>query len=330
MPLEAGSRFGRYVIEALLGKGGMGEVYRARDSLLRRPVALKILRAPTEPGDRDAGRSAAKILHEARVAAAFQHPNAVAIFDLGEHNGQHFLAMEFVSGRSLRELVGHPDVSVEQRVRWLGDIGRALDAAHRFTSMSELVAALEWAMPLAPSGRSTSQPVLVPVSEPPRSSPSQPISIKPWMQAATATHSGKELGVELSSLRVSASLPQTEPPPSTEPPSARQAAGDPSSQRPDNTDAVSTAHRTLSRVRKGAWRSWGLGVVLLGGVMSSSRIARSPGPNPNPDARSQQASLRNRTASDFCWIRPVSRANASRIHFVGIEFGFNPVVKFRA
>src|SRR5262249_15200003 len=131
MPLPAGARFGRYVIEELLGKGGMGQVYRARDTLLRRQVALKILRAFTEAGDRDAGRTAAKILHEARVAAAFQHPNAVAIFDLGEHNGQHFLAMELVTGQSMRALVGRPEVSMNQRVCWLADIARALDAAHR-------------------------------------------------------------------------------------------------------------------------------------------------------------------------------------------------------
>jgi eukaryotic-like serine/threonine-protein kinase len=131
MRLEAGAPLGRYTVEALLGEGGMGEVYRAFDTLLRRRVALKVLRIPRNVEAAVPTRALSKILREARVAAALQHPNAVAIFDLGEHDGLHFLAMELVVGRPLRSFVGRPEVPLAQRVRWLADIGRALDAAHK-------------------------------------------------------------------------------------------------------------------------------------------------------------------------------------------------------
>ncbi len=72
-----------------------------------------------------------RILREARAAAAIDHPNAVAIFDIGEHEGVCFIAMELVAGRPLRDLVGAPDIPVERRLRWLADVARALAAAHR-------------------------------------------------------------------------------------------------------------------------------------------------------------------------------------------------------
>jgi serine/threonine-protein kinase len=71
------------------------------------------------------------MLHEARLAAALSHPNAVAVFDVGEHDGLPFLAMEFVAGRLLRDFVGRPGLPVRERVRWLGDVAQALDAAHK-------------------------------------------------------------------------------------------------------------------------------------------------------------------------------------------------------
>jgi hypothetical protein len=131
VPLRLGETFDRYVVEEILGEGGMGEVYLATDARLHRRVALKLLRgaagARSEPG----WKGAARLLHEARAAAALDHPNAVSIFDVGEHEGTPFIAMEFVSGSTLRAFVGDATVSVAHRVRWLTDIARALDAAHR-------------------------------------------------------------------------------------------------------------------------------------------------------------------------------------------------------
>src|SRR5262245_55384193 len=111
MALTAGSRFGRYTIEAPLGSGGMGAIYRAFDTRLRRHGALKVLHP--RAGDAAAAAPAMeRILREARAAAALHHPNAVAIFDLGEQDGVGFIAMELVAGSPLRELVGDAGVPV--------------------------------------------------------------------------------------------------------------------------------------------------------------------------------------------------------------------------
>lgn len=97
MRLKPGDDVDRYTIEALLGEGGMGVVYRAVDTKLRRRVALKVLRAIS--ADADAWSVAvARMLREARAAAALNHPNAVGIFDVGEVDGAPYLAMEFIEG----------------------------------------------------------------------------------------------------------------------------------------------------------------------------------------------------------------------------------------
>lgn len=117
-----GSEIGRYRVEELLGRGGMGEVYRAFDTVLRRDVALKVLRA-------DLPDAAARLLREARAAAAASHPGAVSIFDVGEAEGTSYIAMELVVGRPLRAYVGK-DVPLEKKLRWLADVARVLAAAH--------------------------------------------------------------------------------------------------------------------------------------------------------------------------------------------------------
>jgi len=123
--LAPGVRFDRYEIEALLGEGGMGRVYLARDTRLGRKVALKVLHKAFTEGD-----GPARLLREARAAAALDHPNAIAIFDVGEADGVAYLAMEYLDGRSLRECVGDTTIPIVQRIRWLADIARALAAAH--------------------------------------------------------------------------------------------------------------------------------------------------------------------------------------------------------
>src|SRR6267154_2772697 len=99
MPLSIGTRLGLYEITALLGTGGMGEVYRARDSKLRRDVAIKVLPASLA---NDPGRMA-RFEREARVLASLNHPNIAAIYGLEEANERKFLVMELVPGETLAE-----------------------------------------------------------------------------------------------------------------------------------------------------------------------------------------------------------------------------------
>jgi eukaryotic-like serine/threonine-protein kinase len=129
MPLGRGDTFGRYVVEEVLGAGGGGEVYRAHDSLLHRAVALKVL-LPSAVDTAEGGQRT-RILREARAAAQLSHPNVVAIFDVGDHDGVPYMAMELVPGRSLRAYIGADDVPMARRLRWLSDIALALDAAHK-------------------------------------------------------------------------------------------------------------------------------------------------------------------------------------------------------
>ncbi len=121
-----GTRIDRFVIERLLGRGGMAEVYAARDTHLRRLVALKLLRS-----DRDDAAATARLLREARAAASFQHPGAVVVYDVFENDGAAYMAMELVSGRTLRSYIGDASIPIEKRLRWLVDVARALGAAHR-------------------------------------------------------------------------------------------------------------------------------------------------------------------------------------------------------
>jgi serine/threonine-protein kinase len=125
-------QLGRYRIDALLGEGGMGAVYRGYDPVLARAVAVKVLRLDSvDPADPDGIRRASEgLLREARAAATLKHPNTVAIHDLGEASGQPFIVMELVEGRLLRSFVGARDVPVPTRVAWLAGVARALGAAH--------------------------------------------------------------------------------------------------------------------------------------------------------------------------------------------------------
>ena len=92
-------RIGRYTIESQLGKGGMGVVYRARDVELDRSVAIKLLHGVRAPGD---ARVRARFHREAQAMAQLSHPNVVQIHDVGEHDGQVFVAMELIRGQTLR------------------------------------------------------------------------------------------------------------------------------------------------------------------------------------------------------------------------------------
>src|SRR4029079_19182148 len=108
-----------YTVEAAIGQGGMGRVYRAHDERLGRRVAIKVISEVRTSGEADA-----RLVREARAAAALDHPNAVAIFDVGEADGAPFIVMERVEGRTLRTAIGAASVSVATRTGWLPDMGR--------------------------------------------------------------------------------------------------------------------------------------------------------------------------------------------------------------
>ena len=93
MPLEAGTRLGPYQLLSAIGSGGMGEVYRARDTRLKRDVALKIL-PPEFAAEAD---RLVRFEHEAQATAALNHPNILAVFDVGTHEDRVFIAMESVT-----------------------------------------------------------------------------------------------------------------------------------------------------------------------------------------------------------------------------------------
>ncbi len=94
MTLASGTKLGRYEIRSKLGAGGMGEVYLAEDTRLHRNIALKIL-----PGDLSASKDRMRRFEqEAQAAAALNHPNIATIHEIGEHEGTHFIAMEFFDG----------------------------------------------------------------------------------------------------------------------------------------------------------------------------------------------------------------------------------------
>src|SRR5262245_47295666 len=102
MALNIGSQLGPHEITALLGKGGMGEVYRARDLKLKRDVAIKIL---PEEFARDADRLA-RFQREAEVLASLNHPNIAGIYDLQQGNGSRYLVLELVQGETLADRIG--------------------------------------------------------------------------------------------------------------------------------------------------------------------------------------------------------------------------------
>ena len=110
-----------------LGEGGMGVVYRAEDLQLGREVAIKLLRteaiASTE--------WLARFEREARLASSLQHPHICTIHELGEHDGQPFIVMELLEGRTIKQLIEEGPLPAAQVVNFGGQIGEALDAAHR-------------------------------------------------------------------------------------------------------------------------------------------------------------------------------------------------------
>lgn len=126
MSLTPGSRFGSYEVISPLGVGGMGEVYRARDTRLKRDVALKIL---PDMFASDAERLA-RFQREAEALAALSHPNIAGIFGLDESNGSRAIVMELVDGETLAERIARGPLPVPEAVSIATQIAEALEAAH--------------------------------------------------------------------------------------------------------------------------------------------------------------------------------------------------------
>jgi predicted Ser/Thr protein kinase len=126
MTLAAGSRLGAYEILAPLGAGGMGEVYRARDSRLSREVAIKVLPSATasDPDRR------ARFEGEARSASALNHPNILTIYDIGEADGTVYIAMELIEGKTLRELIASEPLPTKKLLEVAVQTAEGLAKAH--------------------------------------------------------------------------------------------------------------------------------------------------------------------------------------------------------
>jgi len=121
-----GAVISHYEIEAELGRGGMGVVFRAYDKNLQRRVALKMLTGKIM----SLGDAGSVVLAEARAASALNHPSIITIYEVGEHEGQHFIVMELVSGTNLRSLLADGPPELPTVLRLGAQIAEALHAAH--------------------------------------------------------------------------------------------------------------------------------------------------------------------------------------------------------
>jgi predicted ATPase len=126
MALTTGTLLGPYEITGLLGAGGMGEVYRARDRRLSRSIALKILPAAFS-ADQD---RLYRFETEARAASALNHPNIITIHELGQHGSTHYIAMELVDGQTLRELLGSGLLPMRKAIEIAAQVAEGLTKAH--------------------------------------------------------------------------------------------------------------------------------------------------------------------------------------------------------
>src|SRR5256885_14187266 len=126
MSLTVGARLGPFEVVAPIGAGGMGEVYRARDTRLGRDVAVKVL--PTHLSESIQAR--ARFEREARVVSGLNHPHICVLHDLGREGGIDYLVMELVDGESLAERIARGPLPTVEVLRLGAEIADALDRAH--------------------------------------------------------------------------------------------------------------------------------------------------------------------------------------------------------
>src|SRR5262245_4494764 len=127
MALSAGTRLGPYEIQSPAGSGGMGEVYRARDTRLDRTVAIKVLSEALlrSPGER------VRLEREARAISSLSHPHICTLHDIGHQEGVDYLVMEYLEGETLADRLQRGPLPLDQALRYAMEIASALDAAHR-------------------------------------------------------------------------------------------------------------------------------------------------------------------------------------------------------
>src|SRR5918993_440696 len=121
-----GQSLGRYIIESKLGEGGMGVVFKARDSQLGRAVAIKVL-PPDKVADPERKR---RFVHEAKAASALNHPNIITIHDIGSHDGTDFIVMELLGGTTLAQALPVHGLPLRQALTYAIEIADALARAH--------------------------------------------------------------------------------------------------------------------------------------------------------------------------------------------------------
>jgi eukaryotic-like serine/threonine-protein kinase len=127
MPLSAGTRLGPYEILALIGSGGMGEVYRAQDARLNRTIAIKVL--PAQAADRPEMRE--RFEREARAVSALNHPHICGLYDIGQQAGIDYFVMEYLEGETLAARLQKGPLPLDQLLRYAIQIADALTQAHR-------------------------------------------------------------------------------------------------------------------------------------------------------------------------------------------------------
>jgi Tol biopolymer transport system component len=127
MALTSGTKLGPYQIESLLGAGGMGEVYRARDTRLDRTVAIKIL----TQGLADTAEVRQRFEREARAVSSLSHPHICVLYDVGNQGGIEYLVMEYLEGETLAARIAKGSLTTAELLRYASQIADALDKAHR-------------------------------------------------------------------------------------------------------------------------------------------------------------------------------------------------------
>jgi serine/threonine protein kinase len=127
MALTSGTKLGPYQIESLLGAGGMGEVYRARDTRLDRTVAIKIL----TQGLADTPEVRQRFEREARAVSSLSHPHICVLYDVGNQDGIEYLVMEYLEGETLAARIAKGSITTAELLRYASQIADALDKAHR-------------------------------------------------------------------------------------------------------------------------------------------------------------------------------------------------------
>jgi serine/threonine-protein kinase len=129
-PVSPGARFGRYEVEQHLGRGGMGDVYQVRDTVINRKAALKTIRVDAELDPKQTIELRQRFYREAQTAGQLTHPNIVTVYDVGEDLGMSYIVMEFVEGQTLTQLMKKQRFSVAQIKHVIYHAGMGLEYAH--------------------------------------------------------------------------------------------------------------------------------------------------------------------------------------------------------